>query len=44
MTGEISYWCPNGCGKRVRYAGYPPLYVCNTCNSKFTKEELKKEA
>lgn len=43
MTGEISYWCPNGCGKRVRYAGYPPLYVCEVCKSQFKKEEIKND-
>ena len=39
---RLSYWCPNGCGKCVRcYNTSIPEYICERCNSEFTKEQLK---
>jgi len=37
------YWCPNGCGKKIKLfiSGRNATYFCSKCNNKFTPEEIK---
>jgi len=49
MKNKKSHWCPNGCGKQVKYTNWHPKsndmcelgFWCNKCGKKIKRGKIK---